>query len=93
MTDDTGNRPGRDTVVEDVVVVEPVTVPETKLDLLDSQRMLESAMTMPEQVAAAKDVARGLDGLPDREEIEQVVVLGMGGSAAAGDVLMAAAGP
>ncbi len=84
---------GGDSLVEDVIVVEPVTVPETKLDLVDSQRMLEAAMTMPEQVVAAKDVARGLDGLPDREEIEQVVVLGMGGSALAGDVLMAAAGP
>ena len=84
---------GRDSLVDDRLVIEPVTVPETKLDLLDSERMLEATMSMPEQVEAALEVARGLDGLPDREEIEQVVVLGMGGSAIAGDVLMAAAGP
>ena len=46
-----------------------------------------------EQVAAACDEARGIDGLPDREEIEQVVVLGMGGSGIAGDIVAAAAGP
>ncbi|MDQ4069618.1 MAG: bifunctional phosphoglucose/phosphomannose isomerase [Actinomycetota bacterium] len=84
---------GTDSMVGDRVVVQPVTVPETKLDLLDSERMLEAALSMPQQVAAARDVARGLDGLPDREEIEQVVMLGMGGSAIAGDVVMAAAGP
>jgi glucose/mannose-6-phosphate isomerase len=37
--------------------------------------------------------ARGLDGLPERERIENIVVLGMGGSGVAGDVLAAAAGP
>ncbi len=36
-----------DSLVEDVIVVEPVTVPETKLDLVDSQRLLEAAMTLP----------------------------------------------
>ncbi len=87
------DQPGTDSMVDDRVVIEPVTVPETKLDLLDSERMLEATMTMPDQVAAARDVARGLDGLPDREEIEQIVVLGMGGSGIAGDILQAAAGP
>jgi len=61
--------------------------------VLDSMRMLDAAFALPEQVAVACDAARGLDGLPDREEIEQVVVLGMGGSGIAGDVLMASAGP
>ena len=87
------DRSGGEPVVEDRVVVQPVTVAETKLDLLDSRRMLEAALTTPEQVTAAVEAARGLDGLPDREEVEQVVVLGMGGSGIAGDVLMAAAGP
>ncbi len=59
----------------------------------DSEGMLNAALGLPEQVAAAVQEAAGLDGLPDREEIEQVVVLGMGGSGIAGDVLMAAAGP
>ena len=31
---------------------------------------------------------RGLDGLPDRDDIENVVVLGMGGSGIAGDILL-----
>ena len=60
---------------------------------LDTQGMLEAALGLPEQVCAARDDARGLDGLPEREDIQQVVVLGMGGSGIAGDVLMSAAGP
>jgi len=84
---------GHDSLVDDRVIVEPVAEPVTRTDLLDSQRMFDATMTMPEQVAAAVEAARGLDGLPDREEIEQVVILGMGGSGIAGDVVMAAAGP
>ena len=61
--------------------------------MIDSQGMLEAALRLPEQMCAARDRARGLDGLPDREDIQQVVVLGMGGSGIAGDVLMSAAGP
>ena len=61
--------------------------------VLDTQGMLDAALALPEQMAVARDEARGLDGLPDREDIQQVVVLGMGGSGIAGDVLMAAAGP
>ena len=34
-----------------------------------------------------------LEGLPDREDIESVVVLGMGGSGIAGDLLLATAAP
>jgi glucose/mannose-6-phosphate isomerase len=66
---------------------------EATAGVLDSEGMLDAALALPEQVARAVESARGLDGLPDREEIEQVVVLGMGGSGIAGDVLMAAAGP
>lgn len=69
------------------------SVTEAPSGVLDSQGILEAALSLPEQVCAARDQARGLDGLPDREEIEQVVVLGMGGSGIAGDVLMASAGP
>ncbi len=68
-------------------------VKEAPAGVLDTQHMLDAALALPEQVCLARDRARGLDGLPDREEIEQVVVLGMGGSAIAGDVLMSAAGP
>jgi glucose/mannose-6-phosphate isomerase len=55
--------------------------------------MYEITAGLPEQVEAAVSASRGLDGLPSREGIENVVVLGMGGSGIAGDVLIAAAGP
>ncbi|MGI8808071.1 MAG: bifunctional phosphoglucose/phosphomannose isomerase [Acidimicrobiales bacterium] len=61
--------------------------------VIDSQGMLDAALALPEQMCVARDQARGLEGLPEREEIEQVVVLGMGGSGIAGDVIMSAAGP
>lgn len=48
---------------------------------------------LPEQVEAAAAAAADLDGLPHKEGIENVVLLGMGGSGIAGDVLVAAAGP
>jgi len=60
---------------------------------LDSQGMWEATGALPEQVQAAAGAAADLDGLPDHEDIENVVVLGMGGSGIAGDVLLATAGP
>jgi glucose/mannose-6-phosphate isomerase len=62
-------------------------------EVLDSIGMFAAAGSLPEQVFDAAVRARGLDGLPDRERIENIVVLGMGGSGVAGDVLAAAAGP
>lgn len=59
----------------------------------DSLGMYEAAAGLPEQVAAAAEAASGVSGLPDRSAIENVVVLGMGGSGIAGDVLLHAAGP
>src|SRR4051812_12825411 len=59
---------------------------------VDSVGMLELVASLPEQVAAAVDAGAGLE-LPDRESIENVVILGMGGSGIAGDVVLAAAGP
>lgn len=61
--------------------------------VLDSQGLAEAIASLPEQVPAAVAAASDLDGLPDHDDIEHVVVLGMGGSAIAGDVLVAAAGP
>ncbi len=61
--------------------------------VIDSQRMFDSAAGLPEQVFDAAVAARGLEGLPERHRIENVVVLGMGGSGMAGDVLAATAGP
>lgn len=60
---------------------------------VDSLGMLDAVLGLPEQVLAAAENARDLDNLPDRDDVENVVVLGMGGSAMAGDVLVTAAGP
>ena len=61
--------------------------------LLDTVGMFDLAAALPEQVAAAAELGAGVDGLPEREAIDHVVVLGMGGSGVAGDVLAAVAGP
>ncbi len=61
---------------------------------LDTLGMLDATLNLPEQVAAAlAAVDGGLDGLPEHDDIENVVLLGMGGSGIAGDLAAAAAGP
>src|SRR5215510_12229771 len=55
--------------------------------------MLDLAYGLPEQIEAAAERSRDTPGLPARENIENVVVLGMGGSGVAGDVAAAVAGP
>jgi glucose/mannose-6-phosphate isomerase len=61
---------------------------------LDSLGMRAAALALPEQVAeAAASVEAGIDGLPDRDRVGQVLALGMGGSGIAGDVLSVVAGP
>jgi glucose/mannose-6-phosphate isomerase len=62
-------------------------------DIVDTIGMLDLAAALPEQVAEAARSVTDLDGLPEHELIEQVVVLGMGGSGIAGDVVAAVAGP
>jgi glucose/mannose-6-phosphate isomerase len=60
---------------------------------LDSLDMWSATAGLPEQVESAASAAgRGAD-LPVKERVEHVVVLGMGGSGIAGDVLVAAAAP
>lgn len=61
--------------------------------LLDTVGMFDLAAALPEQVAAAAGAAVDLDGLPEHDDVEQVVVLGMGGSGIAGDVVQAIAAP
>lgn len=63
------------------------------MPVLDTAGMWDTTAHLPEQVFDAAATAKGLDGLPDRERIEHIVVLGMGGSGIAGDLLIAAAGP
>jgi glucose/mannose-6-phosphate isomerase len=61
--------------------------------LLDSLDMFGATARFPEQVAEAAEVAAGIEGLPRADEVDNVLVLGMGGSGIAGDVLAAVGGP
>ena len=60
---------------------------------VDSRDLWEATFDMPEQVEAAVDAAQQVDGLPGHDEVENVVVLGMGDSGIVGDVLTAVAAP
>ncbi len=60
---------------------------------VDSLDMWGAVAGLPEQVEAAVSAARGVQDLPQHERVENVVVLGMGGSGFAGNVLAAAAAP
>ncbi len=60
---------------------------------LDTLGMLDAVAGLPEQLVAGMAAVQGLEGLPAHDDVEHVVVLGMGGSAIAGEVLVAAAGP
>src|SRR3954451_24300994 len=60
---------------------------------LDTLGIWDVTFALPEQVDAAITAADGLEGLPDHDDIENVVVLGMGGSGIAGDLMTAVAGP
>jgi glucose/mannose-6-phosphate isomerase len=62
-------------------------------DVLDSLDMFGLAARFPAQVAEAARVAAGVEGLPAPEVVDNVLVLGMGGSGIAGDVLAAVGGP
>ncbi|HEX6475751.1 MAG TPA: SIS domain-containing protein, partial [Acidimicrobiales bacterium] len=61
--------------------------------MLDTLGMWDAAAQLPEQVAAAAQAVEHVAGLPPPGSIANVVVLGMGGSGIAGDVLQATAGP
>ena len=60
---------------------------------LDSQDLFGMAAALPDHVEHALRASKDLEGLPDKERVENVVVLGMGGSGIAGDVLVATAAP
>jgi glucose/mannose-6-phosphate isomerase len=60
---------------------------------IDSQGMSAATIALPEQVEAAAERATGLAGLPSIDDVNAVVVLGMGGSGIAGDIVAAVAGP
>jgi glucose/mannose-6-phosphate isomerase len=60
---------------------------------LDSLGMFDLTASLPEQVEDASRRARGLGGFRDAATVEQVVIIGMGGSGMAGDVVAAVAAP
>lgn len=69
-----------------------MSAPTVSAAPVDSQRMLEATAALPEQVAAAAAMVSDLD-LPSIDGVDNIVVLGMGGSGIAGDVLVSVAGP
>jgi glucose/mannose-6-phosphate isomerase len=60
---------------------------------VDSQGMLAATVALPEQIEAAARRAADLSDLPSIDDVNAVVVLGMGGSGIAGDIVAAVAGP
>jgi glucose/mannose-6-phosphate isomerase len=65
-----------------------------RLDVLDTLDMFAATAALPEQVEVAAKAANEAEGaFPGHDEIENVVVLGMGGSGIAGDVVREVAGP
>lgn len=63
------------------------------MSTVDTLGMLDLAYSLPEQIEQAVASTGVVDGLPEHDRIENVVVLGMGGSGIAGDVVAAIAGP
>ena len=59
----------------------------------DALGMQEATLDLPDQIERSVVDARQLKGLPNASSIDQVVVLGMGGSGIAGDIVEAIAGP
>ncbi len=60
---------------------------------LDTLGMWPAVNRLPEQMLDTMDRAKNLTGLPDRSDIANVLVLGMGPCGFAGDLLAVAAGP
>jgi glucose/mannose-6-phosphate isomerase len=60
---------------------------------LDTLGMFDAAASLPEQIEDAAVAASQVDGLPDGDGIDNVLVLGMGGSGATGELLQVIAGP
>jgi glucose/mannose-6-phosphate isomerase len=60
---------------------------------VDSLGMFDAAASFPEQIETAISTAHAVEGLPDGEQIDNVLVLGMGGSGVSGDLLAHIAGP
>jgi len=61
--------------------------------MLDTLGLFDAAAALPEQIEAAAASAATIDDLPEHDAIENVVVLGMGDSGLAGDIVPVVAGP
>ena len=59
--------------------------------VLDTLGMFDLTAGLPEQVEDAAQRARGFGGFRDAASVEQIVIIGMGGSGMAGDVVAAVA--
>ena len=55
--------------------------------------MQEATLALPDQIEESMVQDLQIDDLPDASEIDQLVVLGMGGSGVAGDIVKAIVGP
>ena len=55
----------------------------------DSQDMLEATAALAEQLEVSAAMALEVPGLPSPEGLDSIVVLGMGGSGVAGEILQA----
>ena len=65
----------------------------TTIAELDKQDLFGQAYALPDHMEHALRASKDLDGLPPKDRIENIVVLGMGGSGIGGDVLVATAAP
>jgi glucose/mannose-6-phosphate isomerase len=60
---------------------------------LDTLGIFDAAASLPEQMETAIEAAKSVHGLPSGGEIDNVLVLGMGGSGVTGELLQVIAGP
>ncbi|CCM61971.1 MAG: SIS domain-containing protein [Candidatus Microthrix parvicella] len=59
----------------------------TDTGVLDTLGMFDAAFGLPDQMAAAVELASSVDGLPDASAVTSILVLGMGGSGISGDIM------
>ncbi|WP_428119328.1 SIS domain-containing protein [Candidatus Poriferisodalis sp.] len=77
----------------DVPIDVPVDVPIDAIGGPDSIGMAAAVDALPDQMEAALASAAYVGGLPDASAVTNVMVMGMGGSGVAGDIVAALAAP
>lgn len=63
------------------------------MNVIDTDGMFQYTADFPEQVLQAFETSASMSALPARDDLENVVVIGMGGSGISGDFLQAVASP